>query len=143
MRHQPNTELASFSGLPAVNGIAVDEYGRTDDSAIVACGDCANGYHDFYSARHRLESVQNANDQAVTVAKTICGVPRPYSALPWFWSDQYDVKLQIAGLFSGHDEIVVCGDPNSGRKLQTRGMQSFSMTRPFTWQKQGAYSSHS
>ncbi len=126
----PNSELAADAGLEVNNGIVVNHFGCTSDPAIFACGDCANGYHGFYQQQLRLESVQNANDQALTVARAICGQPTPYEALPWFWSDQFDVKLQIAGLAAGYDDLVVRGDSTSGRKFSVfylRGDQLLSV----------------
>ncbi|MBT8079701.1 MAG: FAD-dependent oxidoreductase [Gammaproteobacteria bacterium] len=111
----PNVELAENAGLETDNGIAVNQFAQTSDRDIYAVGDCTSFVHPRYQRRIRLESVQNANDQAVTAARSICGQNEPYDALPWFWSDQYDVKLQIAGLAEGAAEIVVRGDTGSGR----------------------------
>jgi 3-phenylpropionate/trans-cinnamate dioxygenase ferredoxin reductase component len=100
------------AGAQGGNGVAVDEYCRTSLPNIYAIGDCAlhaNGFAE--GAQIRLESVQNANDQANTAAKSICGAPVPYAATPWFWSNQYDLKLQTVGLSSGHDATVLRGDP--------------------------------
>lgn len=101
----PNTTLAEAAGVRLDNGIATDAFGRTSVPHIWAAGDCAsfprNGQH------MRLESVGNAIDQAECVADNILGADKPYDAKPWFWSDQYDVKLQIAGLGTGYDTIVV------------------------------------
>ncbi|HEY7840291.1 MAG TPA: FAD-dependent oxidoreductase [Gammaproteobacteria bacterium] len=113
----PNVELAQAAGLDVDNGIVVDEFTRTSDPDIHAAGDCTNHYNRVYDRRVRLESVQNATDQARAAALAICGKGQPYDALPWFWSDQYDLKLQIAGLSQGHDEVVLRGDANSGRSL--------------------------
>ncbi|MEM7277846.1 MAG: FAD-dependent oxidoreductase, partial [Pseudomonadota bacterium] len=113
----PNTELAEAADLAVDNGIRVDAFGRTNDASIYASGDCANGEHAHYGLSMRLESVQNANDQGLTVAKSINGDNVAYAALPWFWSDQYDVKLQIAGLTQGFDRQVVRGDSSNGRKF--------------------------
>lgn len=110
----PNTELASRAGLACDNGIVVDEYARTPDARVLAAGDCTNSLHPLLGRRARLESVQNAVHQAKVAAASICGVPSAYSEVPWFWSDQYDVKLQIAGLSQGYDEVVIRGDPNAG-----------------------------
>ncbi|MEQ8666462.1 MAG: FAD-dependent oxidoreductase [Rhodospirillales bacterium] len=110
----PNTELAEEAGLACDNGIVVNEFAQTEDPDILACGDCTNHPSAIYGINVRLESVQNAVDQANAVAKTICGVPTPYIAVPWFWSDQYDVKLQIVGLSQGYDQAVVRGDPAGG-----------------------------
>ena len=103
----PNSELASEAGLETDNGIVVDELCRTTDHEIVAIGDCTNHPNAFAGTRMRLESVQNAVDQARTASQVICGTPKPYSALPWFWSDQFDLRLQIAGLITGSTNAVV------------------------------------
>lgn len=100
----PNVELAAACGLEIENGIRVDEHCRTCDPAILAAGDCAS--FPWRGARIRLESVGNAIDQAEAAAATILGMGRAYEARPWFWSDQFDVKLQIAGLSAGYDRIV-------------------------------------
>lgn len=100
----PNTELAEQAGLVLDNGICVDALGRTSDSSIWAAGDCASFPHK--GGRIRLESVPNAIDQAECVAKNMLGAETDYVPKPWFWSDQYDVKLQIAGLNTGYDHIV-------------------------------------
>jgi len=113
----PATELAEAAGLEVDNGIIVDEFARTSDPAIVAAGDCTNHYNPIYDVRLRLESVQNATDQAKTAAGTLCGRLEAYRALPWFWSDQYDLKLQIAGLSRGFDQVVLRGDSESGRSF--------------------------
>lgn len=113
----PATELAEAAGLEVDNGIVVDEYARTSDHAIVAAGDCTSHYNPIYDCRLRLESVQNATDQAKVAASTLCGTLAPYHALPWFWSDQYDLKLQIAGLSQGYDRVVMRGDSGSGRSF--------------------------
>ncbi|ARE40836.1 Ferredoxin reductase [Rhodovulum sp. P5] len=100
----PATELAQAAGLAVEDGITVDAFGRTSDPAIWAAGDCASLP---YRGRHlRLESVQNAIDQAEAVAANMLGAETPYVPKPWFWSDQYDVKLQIAGLNIGYDHVV-------------------------------------
>lgn len=100
------------AGASGGNGVDVDEYCRTSLPDIYAIGDCAMHANDFArGARIRLESVQNANDQAATVAKAIMGAPAPYHAVPWFWSNQYDLRLQTVGLSIGHDDVVVRGDP--------------------------------
>lgn len=111
----PNTELAEAAGLSVDNGIVVDRFARTSDHQIVAAGDCTNHYNGFYDKTLRLESVQNASDQAKTAANTLCGNLAEYRALPWFWSDQYGVKLQIAGLSQGFDRVVVRGSTLEGR----------------------------
>ena len=100
----PGTALAEAAGLTLDNGIATDDFGRTSDPSIWSAGDCASFV--YRGARIRLESVQNAIDQAETVAANMLGAAKPYVPMPWFWSDQYDVKLQIAGLNTGYDRIV-------------------------------------
>ncbi|MDJ1009127.1 MAG: FAD/NAD(P)-binding oxidoreductase [Paracoccaceae bacterium] len=102
---RPATDLAEAAGIALDNGIATDERGRTSAPSVWAAGDCASFPHK--SGRIRLESVGNAIDQAEAVAANILGAGAPYNAQPWFWSDQYDVKLQIAGLGTGYDRIVV------------------------------------
>ena len=101
----PATELAETAGIEIENGIAVDGQGRTSDPAIWAAGDCAS--FPSRGGRLRLESVQNAIDQAECVARNMLGAGQNYDPTPWFWSDQYDVKLQIAGLNTGYDQIAV------------------------------------
>ncbi len=101
------------AGAAGANGVDVDQLCRTSLPDIYAIGDCAahaNGFAD--GAVIRLESVQNANDMATTAAKDIMGDAQPYHALPWFWSNQYDLKLQTAGLSIGHDQTVLRGDPD-------------------------------
>jgi 3-phenylpropionate/trans-cinnamate dioxygenase ferredoxin reductase subunit len=115
----PNTELAIEAGLPTGNGITVDDFLRTPDERIYAIGDCCEGPNPFVSMSVRLESVQNAVDQAACVAKAIVGHPAPYGAVPWFWTDQYDIHLQMAGLPAGYDQVVTRGD------LQTRKFSVF------------------
>jgi 3-phenylpropionate/trans-cinnamate dioxygenase ferredoxin reductase subunit len=111
----PNIELAAEAGLDCDNGIVVDTNGRTSDARIFAAGDCAAYRHPFAGRLIRLESVHNAIDQAKTVASSIAGRPRPYDAVPWFWSDQFDVKLQMVGLTAGCDRYVVRGDIEARR----------------------------
>ena len=109
----PNMELARDAGLAIGNGIVVDKFLRTSDSNIFAIGDSAEFPCAFAGAgargRVRLESVQNAVDQAKCVARGIMGKPEPYSDVPWFWTDQYDVRFQMAGLSGGYDRVVVRG----------------------------------
>jgi 3-phenylpropionate/trans-cinnamate dioxygenase ferredoxin reductase component len=111
----PNAELAREAELAVDNGIVVDQHLATADPAILAIGDCANFPTPFATGRVRLESVQNAVDQARCAAAYIAGKPAPYDKVPWFWSDQGDLKLQIAGITVGHDTSVLRGDPESGR----------------------------
>lgn len=113
----PNVELADGAGLATDDGIVVDEYARTSDPDILAAGDCTRHYNRIYDRRLRLESVQNATDQSRTAAATICGNEKPYDALPWFWSDQYNLKLQIAGLSQGYTDILIRGDMEHGRSF--------------------------
>ena len=113
----PNVELAEAAGITVDNGIVVDEYARTNDPDIVSAGDCANGPNEYYNIRLRLESVPNASEQAKSAAASICGKDKVYKALPWFWSDQYDLKLQIAGLSQGYDQVVIRGDKDNGRSF--------------------------
>ena len=105
----PNTELAQQAGLAVDNGILVDLYSQTSDPDIYAAGDCTNHDNGFLGRRLRLESVPNASEQARVVAASICGNPVPHSGMPWFWSDQYELKLQMAGLSQGHDRVVIRG----------------------------------
>ncbi|MEX0366104.1 MAG: NAD(P)/FAD-dependent oxidoreductase [Ruegeria sp.] len=100
----PSTQLAEMAGLEVENGIKTDAQGRTSDASIWAAGDCTS--FPFNGVRIRLESVPNAIDQAEVVAQNMLGAGKDYVAQPWFWSDQYDVKLQIAGLNTGYDQVV-------------------------------------
>ena len=100
------------AGAAGGNGVDVDEHCRTGLADVYAVGDCAAHVNRFAGgARIRLESVQNAHDQATTAARDIAGRPEPYDAIPWFWSNQYDLRLQTVGLLHGHDDLVVRGDP--------------------------------
>ena len=110
----PNDQLARSAGLDTDNGIVVDSHQRTSDPAIYAMGDCCCAPQPRCHARLRIESVQNANDQARAVAAAIAGQPVPEPPPPWFWSDQYDVKLQTVGLSADHDQQVVRGQPRPG-----------------------------
>ncbi|MBV9771910.1 MAG: FAD-dependent oxidoreductase [Bryobacterales bacterium] len=109
----PNSELARDAGLSDVNGIAVDEHLRTEDENIYAIGDCADHPNPFAGGRVRIESVQNAVDQGKCVAAAIIGRSEDYRAVPWFWTDQFDTKLQMAGLSNGHGQAVTRGEPES------------------------------
>ena len=106
----PNDELATQAGLASQDGIVVDQNGRTGDPAIFAAGDCTRHIGREGTAI-RLECVQNAIDQAKHCALAMVGKPKTYSEVPWFWSDQFDLKLQIAGLAQPSDQIVLRGDP--------------------------------
>ena len=111
----PNTDLAEAAGITVDDGIVIDDRARTNDPHIVAAGDCATYVIPRYERRVRLECVSAANEHAKVAASTMCGGSATITALPWFWSDQYDVKLQIAGLNTGYDEVVVSGDPDRDR----------------------------
>lgn len=110
----PNVELAAAAGLPVDRGVVVDACSRTPDPTIVACGDCtATRLAD--GTLRRLESVQNAVEQAKAAAASLLGRARPFTAAPWFWSDQFDAKLQMVGSAAGHDRMVLRGRPADGR----------------------------
>jgi 3-phenylpropionate/trans-cinnamate dioxygenase ferredoxin reductase subunit len=113
---EPRTELAEELGLEVDNGIVVDSFARTSNPAVVAAGDCTTLPHPLTGeGRLRIESVQNAVAQAQTAAASLLGRPAAARAVPWFWSDQADLKLQIAGLSHGYDQVVVRGEPLSER----------------------------
>ncbi len=107
----PNAELAQEAGLICNDGIVVDEYCQTSDADILAVGDCTRHPNTLLGEELRLESVHNAQEQAKTAARTLLGDPQPYSQVPWFWSDQYDLKLQIAGICKPDNQRIVRGDP--------------------------------
>jgi 3-phenylpropionate/trans-cinnamate dioxygenase ferredoxin reductase component len=109
----PNVEIAAAAGLTVNNGIVVDAFMRTSDPAIYAIGDCANHPSKFTGGRLRLESVQGAVDQAQTAAKALVGKDEPYTAVPWFWSDQYDERLQMAGVPAPDDATVIRRYPDA------------------------------
>ena len=113
----PNVELARDAGLAVDDGILVDAQCRTNDPAILAIGDCARQHNPLVGRALRLESVHNALEQGRIAAATVGGRPAPAPQVPWFWSDQYDVKLQMAGLSAGHDQAVVRGDPVRGQSF--------------------------
>jgi 3-phenylpropionate/trans-cinnamate dioxygenase ferredoxin reductase subunit len=108
----PNQELAAIAGLECRDGVIVDRLCRTSDPAIFAIGDCARRPLVHYGGDARLESVHNALEQAKIAASVLAGRPPPAEETPWFWSDQFDLKLQIAGLFQGYDQVVLRGDPD-------------------------------
>ncbi len=110
---QPCVELAERAGLACDDGIVVDESCVTEDRRILAAGDCTNHPNAVLGRRARLESVHSALEQAKIAAATICGKSPPDMQAPWFWSDQYDAKLQIVGLAEGYDQIILRGDPES------------------------------
>lgn len=113
----PNTALAEAAGLEVDNGIVVNGRAQTSDPDIFAAGDCTNHHNPIYDRRIRLESVQNATDQSRVAAGAACGKEVSYNAVPWFWSEQYDLMLQIAGLSQGYDEIITRGDPDNSRSF--------------------------
>lgn len=113
----PNTELADAAGLECGNGIIVNEFCQTTDEDVYAAGDVTWHYNIKYDRHLRLESVPNATEQAKIVASHICGKAKAYDSLPWFWSDQFDLKLQIAGLSEGYDELIIRGDSETGRSF--------------------------
>ncbi len=140
----PSVELAVDAGLEVEDGIVIDDHARTSDARIVAAGDCASHRMARYDRVVRLESVPSAAEQAKTAAATLCGRERPIASLPWFWSDQYDLKLQIAGLNTGYDEVVINGDPASDRDFSCYYLQRgrliaadcVNRPRDFVWAKQ-------
>jgi 3-phenylpropionate/trans-cinnamate dioxygenase ferredoxin reductase subunit len=105
----PNVDLAQVAGLAIDNGIVVDAYTRTDDADVYAVGDCSNHPSPSSGKRVRLESVHNALAQGKTAALHIAGKGEPYDEVPWFWSDQYDMKLQMTGLSEPGDTVVIRG----------------------------------
>ena len=111
----PNEALAKAAGIVCANGIQVDDDARTSDPDVFAIGDCAYRPLAHYGRAGRLESVHNAVEQAKLAAAAITGKPRPACDAPWFWSDQYDLKLQTVGLLEGYDEAIVRGDPAARR----------------------------
>jgi 3-phenylpropionate/trans-cinnamate dioxygenase ferredoxin reductase subunit len=109
----PNTGLAEAAGLEVDNGIVVNELGRTSDERIFAAGDVTNHPNALLGRRIRLESWQNAQNQAIVVARAMLGAEEPYAEVPWFWSDQYDLNLQMVGMPEAWDRLVLRGDPAS------------------------------
>jgi 3-phenylpropionate/trans-cinnamate dioxygenase ferredoxin reductase component len=107
---RPNDDLARAAGVACEDGILVDEEARTSAPGIYAIGDCTRFPSRRYGRRLRLESVQNAIDQAKAAAASVLGTPQPYDPVPWFWSDQYDLKLQMAGISDGYDDASFVGD---------------------------------
>jgi 3-phenylpropionate/trans-cinnamate dioxygenase ferredoxin reductase subunit len=106
-----NDELASAAGLPCEDGVVVDEHCRTSDPLIYAAGDCTHHPSPHYGRRVRLESVDNAFEQGASAALNMLGIDTVHDKVPWFWSDQYDLKLIIVGLSQGHDSVVLRGSP--------------------------------
>jgi len=111
----PDVTLAQDAGIACTNGVQVDGDARTSDPDVFAIGDCSNRPLSHYGRSARLESVHNAVEQAKLAAAAIAGKPRPACDAPWFWSDQYDLKLQTVGLLEGYDEAIVRGDPAARR----------------------------
>ena len=111
----PNIELAEEAGIYCDNGIIVDEFGQTNFKNIYACGDCTNHPNKILNKNLRLESVHNAMEQAKTVASSVMNNPMEYNQVPWFWSDQYDHKLQIVGLSGDHDLVTMRGTTNDAK----------------------------
>ena len=111
----PNVELAENAGLSCDNGIIVNEFGKTDHANIYACGDCTNHPNKLLNKKIRLESVHNAMEQSKTVASSIINKSIEYNQIPWFWSDQYDHKLQIVGLSGEHDKVIMRGDMSEAK----------------------------
>jgi 3-phenylpropionate/trans-cinnamate dioxygenase ferredoxin reductase subunit len=112
---RPNDDLAAAAGLACEDGVVVDEHGATADPAIYAAGDCTRFPSRRYGRKLRLECVQNAIDQAKAVAGALLGKPQSYDPVPWFWSDQYELKLQMAGLSDGYDDAQTVGDVSAAR----------------------------
>ncbi|MEM6511687.1 MAG: FAD-dependent oxidoreductase [Pseudomonadota bacterium] len=110
----PNDQLAGDAGLDVDDGVVVDDHCRTSDPMIFAIGDCTRHPNRIYNETLRLESVHNALEQAKTAADNIAGGDTVYNQVPWFWSDQYEFKLQIAGLSTGYDDVVLRGSPDDG-----------------------------
>jgi len=109
----PRDDLAQAAGLECRNGIVVDQHCRTSDPNIYAAGDCTNHPSVHYGRHVRLESVDNAFEQATSAALNLLGTPTPHAKVPWFWSDQYDLKMIIVGLSQGYDEAIPRGSPAS------------------------------
>jgi 3-phenylpropionate/trans-cinnamate dioxygenase ferredoxin reductase subunit len=111
----PNDRIASSAGLPCRNGIVVDDHGRTSEPTVFAAGDCASHYNAFARDWVRLESVQNAQDQAKAAGLAIAGCTGPYASVPRFWSDQYDARLQIVGISRNFDRQAIRGSADEGK----------------------------
>ena len=113
----PNVELAEVAGLKIGNGIEVNKFCQTSDPDIYAAGDVTWHYNPIYDRHVRLESVPNATEQGKVIAAHITGKEKPYNSLPWFWSDQFDLKLQIAGLSTDFDDVIIRGDIENSRSF--------------------------
>jgi NADPH-dependent 2,4-dienoyl-CoA reductase/sulfur reductase-like enzyme len=110
----PNTELAASAGLATDNGVVVDQFGKTSDARIFAAGDVTNHFNPVLGRAIRLEAWQNAQNQAIAVAKVIAGGSDAFAEVPWLWTDQYDMNMQVAGVPTTWDRLVYRGDPASG-----------------------------
>ena len=117
----PNTQLAASIGLECDNGIKTDQYCRTSIPNILAVGDCTSSFNSLYNKEFRLESVPNALAQSKVASSSILGNELFNNEMPWFWSDQYDLKLQMAGLSSGYDECYIIGDTDSAEFIACYG----------------------
>jgi NADPH-dependent 2,4-dienoyl-CoA reductase/sulfur reductase-like enzyme len=132
----PNVEIAANAGLAVADGITVDEFGRTSDPDIFAAGDVAYHYNPILGRHLRLESWANAQNGGVTVARNMVMDPEPYAEIPWFWTDQFDLNMQIVGAPERWDRLVTRGDPESGRcvvfsmdKSRVVGATAFNLGR--------------
>ena len=114
----PNTELAEQAGLVIDNGIVVDEHGQTSHPDVFSAGDVTNHPNPLLGRRVRLESWENAQNQAINTAKAMLGTLQPYAEIPWFWSDQYDANIQMVGLSEDWDETVIRGDRDAGEFIE-------------------------
>ena len=114
----PNTGLAKMAGLEVDDGILVDDFGRTSDRDILAAGDVARHHNPYSGGSVRLESWENAQNQAIAVAEVICGAPRPYNYVPWFWSDQYENNIQVVGFPDDKYQQVVRGSAGSSGSVR-------------------------
>ena len=108
-------EIAAEAGIGCENGIMVDAFGVSDNREVLAAGDCTSHYNALVKRNIRLESVQHAQDQAKSAGAAVAGVRTPYTAVPRFWSDQYEAKLQMVGLSEGHDNYVIRGSITDGK----------------------------
>ena len=121
----PNTQLAASIGLECDNGIKTDQYCRTSIPNILAVGDCTSSFNSLYNKELRLESVPNALAQSKVASSSILGNELFNNEMPWFWSDQYDLKLQMAGLSSGYDECHIIGDTDSAEFIACYGKEGY------------------
>ena len=121
----PNTQLADSIGLECSNGIKTDQYCRTSIPNILALGDCASSFNTLFNYEFRLESVPNALAQSKVVSSSIVGNELFNNEMPWFWSDQYDLKLQMAGLSSGYDECHIIGDIDAAEFIACYGKDGY------------------